>query len=240
MFNSSNELRQALKIGGSEKKRKKEGESEIWLWHRRLGHASFGYMKKLFPSLLANFDVTSFKCDVCELAKSHRASFPLTLSKSPVPFMIIHSDVWGPSKFATLDGSRWFVTFIDDCTRMTWVCLMKSKSEVNLLFQKFHKMDCSQYNAQVQVLRSENGGEYLSFELKRYLEAHGTIHQTTCSDTPQQNGVAERKNRHLLKIVRALLIEAHMPLSYWGHTLTFATYLINRVPSNTIDFWTPS
>ena len=88
---SSDELRQTLKIGGSEKKKKRK--SEIWLWHRRLGHASFGYMKKLFPSLFANFDVSSFKCDVWELAKSHRASFPLTLTKSPVPFMIIHSDV---------------------------------------------------------------------------------------------------------------------------------------------------
>ena len=57
------------------------------------GHASFGYMKKLFPSFFANFDVSSFKCDVCELAKSHRASFPLTLNKSAIPFMIIHSDV---------------------------------------------------------------------------------------------------------------------------------------------------
>ena len=76
-------------------------------------------MKKLFPSLFANFDVSSFKCDVCELAKSHRASFRLTLNKSPVPFMIIHSDVWGPPKFATLDGSRGFVTFIDDYTRIT-------------------------------------------------------------------------------------------------------------------------
>ena len=123
---------------------------------------------------------------------------------------------------------------------MTWVCLMKSKSEVNLLFQNFHKMICSQYNAQVQVLRSDNGGKYLSFELKRYLEAHGTIHQTTCFDTPQQNGVAEWKNRHLLEVVRASLIKAHMPLSYWGHTLTSAAYLINRVSSSTIDFRTPS
>ena len=106
-------------------------------------------MKKLFPNLFANFDVSSFKCDVCELAKRHRAFFPLTFTKSLVPFMIIHSDVWGLSKFATLDGSRWFVSFIDDCTRMTWVCLMKSKSEVNLLFQNVHKMVCSQYNAQV-------------------------------------------------------------------------------------------
>ena len=104
-------------------------------------------MKKLFPSLFAKFDVSSFRCDVCKLGKSHRASFPLILNKSPILFMIIHSDVWGLSKVTTLGGSCWFVTFIDDCTRMTWVCLMKSKSEVNLLFQKFHKMVCSQYNS---------------------------------------------------------------------------------------------
>ena len=101
-------------------------------------------------------------------------------------------------------------------------------------------MVCSQYNAQVQVLRSDNGGGYLSFELKRYLEDHGTIHQTTYFNTPQQNGVAERKNRHLLEVVHALLIEAHMPLSYWGHVLTSAAYLSNRVPSITFDFRTPS
>lgn len=106
--------------------------------------------------------------------------------------MVIHSDVWGPSRVTTLGGSLWFVTFIDDCTRMTWVCLMKSKGEVNLLFQKFHKMVHTQYNAQVQVLRSDNGGEYLSYELQQYFEAYGTIHQITCSNTPQQNGVARK------------------------------------------------
>ena len=79
-----------------------EGEkkkTEIWLWHRRLGHASFGYLKKLFPSLFAN-------SDICELAKSHRASFPLILNKILFPFMVIHSNVWGPSKVPTLSGSR--------------------------------------------------------------------------------------------------------------------------------------
>ncbi|KAK3037179.1 hypothetical protein RJ639_031066 [Escallonia herrerae] len=60
------------------------------------------------------------------------------------------------------------------------------------------------------------------------------------SNTPQQNGVAERKNRHLLEVVRASLIEAHLPLSYWGEALISAAYLINRVPSRTIDYQTPS
>ena len=75
---------------------------EIWLWHRRLGHASFGYLKRLFPGLFTNLDISVLKCDVCELAKSHRASFPLVLHKSPLPFMVIHSDVWGPSKIPTM------------------------------------------------------------------------------------------------------------------------------------------
>ncbi|GKV35871.1 hypothetical protein SLEP1_g44077 [Rubroshorea leprosula] len=94
-------------------------------------------------------------------------------------------------------GGRW----------MTWVCLMKSKREVNLLFQKFHKMMETQYNTQIKVLRSDNGGKYQSSDMQRYVEAHRIIHQTTCPDTPQQNGVAQRKNRHLLEIVRASLIE---------------------------------
>ena len=93
---------------------------------------------------------------------------------------------------------------------------MKTKDEVNLLFQKFHKMIETQYNAKVRVLRSDNGGEYQSSDLQKYLEEHDIIHQTTCSNTPQQNGVAGWKNRHLLEVVRASLIVAKILISYWG------------------------
>ena len=86
----SNRLQQALMADGSKGKKKK---SEIWLWHRRLGHASFGYLKKLFPSLFAKSDISGFRLDICELAKSHRVPFPLILNKSLFPFMVIHSDV---------------------------------------------------------------------------------------------------------------------------------------------------
>ncbi|RVW42615.1 Retrovirus-related Pol polyprotein from transposon TNT 1-94 [Vitis vinifera] len=122
---------------------------------------------------------------------------------------------------------------------MTWLCLMKTKDEVNLLFQNFHKVIETQYNAKVRVLRSDNGGEYQSFDLQKYLEGHDIIHQTTCSNTPQQNGVAERKNQHLLEVVRASLIAAKTPISYWGEAITSAAYLINRVPSSSINFQTP-
>ena len=231
-------LTRALLRDGSQMKKSKHID-EIWLWHRRLGHASFGYLKKLFPKLFATVDDSSFKCDICELAHSHRVFFPPSMNKSFVPFMIIHSDVWGPSKISTLGGAHWFVTFIDDCTRMTWVTLMKTKSEVCSVFQKFHRMVARQYGAHIQVLRSDNGREYVNSELSYFMTTHGIIHQTTCPYTPQQNGVAERKNRHLLNVIRASLFEAQTPISYWGEALLSATYLINRVPSRIINFQTP-
>ncbi|RVW62724.1 Retrovirus-related Pol polyprotein from transposon RE1 [Vitis vinifera] len=97
----------------------------------------------------------------------------------------------------------------------------------------------TQYNAKVRVLRSDNGGEYQSSDLQKYLEEPDIIHQTTCSNTPQQNGVAEQKNRHLLEVVRASLIAAKILISYWGEAITSTAYLINRVPSSSINFQTP-
>ncbi|KAL6335650.1 hypothetical protein AAG906_030788 [Vitis piasezkii] len=91
----------------------------------------------------------------------------------------------------------------------------------------------------VRVLRSDNGGEYQSFDLQKYLEGHSIIHQTTCSNTPRQNGVVERKNRYLLEVVHASLIAAKIPISYWGEAITSVACLINRVPSSSINFQTP-
>ncbi|KAH9802834.1 retrovirus-related pol polyprotein from transposon RE1 [Citrus sinensis] len=123
--------------------------------------------------------------------------------------------------------------------KMTWIFLMKSKDEVNSLFQRFHKMVTTQFQTQIRVLHTDNGGEYMSTAIQQFLKSQGSVHQTTCVGTPQQNGVAERKNRHLLEVVRASLIQAHMPLSYWGEALASAAYLINRTPSSSLGFQTP-
>ncbi|CAL8991370.1 unnamed protein product [Prunus brigantina] len=221
-------LSQAYKIGGTSVEKK---TSEVWLWHRRLGHASFGYLQKLFPSLFSGLESSSFKCDICDLAKSHRVPFPLSSNKSLIHFSLVHSDVWGPSKITTPGGARWFVTFIDDCTRMTWVSLLKTKGEVSSKFQQFYHMVETQFHTRIQVLRSDNGGEFLNHDLNEFFQAHGIIHQRSCPSTPQQNGVAERKNRHLLEVVRASLFGAHMPRSFWGEAVLSAAYLINRIPS---------
>lgn len=211
----------------------------IWHWHCRLGHPSFSYMKHLLPDLFSNVNESNFKCETCILAKSHRVPFPLRLTTYYVPFSLVHSYVWGPSPVPTFSGVRWFVTFVDDCTRMTWVYLLKHKSDVPKLFQYFHAMIQTQFSFKLQILRSDNGGEYVNSTLKSYFSTHGLLHETSCPDTPQQNGVAERKNRHILETARAFLIGAHAPRRFWADAIVTAVYLLNRMPSKVLDFQTP-
>ncbi|CAL9006017.1 unnamed protein product, partial [Prunus brigantina] len=127
---------QAFRISGT----RSEGESDkIQLWHKRLGHALFGYLKKLFPSLFSSLDVSSFQCDTCGLAKSHCVLFPLSSNKCLVPFSLVHSDVWGLAKIATLAGEQWFVTFIDNCTRILGFPFSKIKGKSVPGFNSFIK-----------------------------------------------------------------------------------------------------
>lgn len=100
-------------------------------------------------------------------------------------------------------------------------------------------MIIAQFHAHFKILRSDNGGEYISLTMKQFFLDHGLIHQTTCPDTPQQNGVAGRKNRTLLEITRALMFEAHMPARFWPEAIAIATYLTNRLPTKSLDFKTP-
>ena len=97
----------------------------------------------------------------------------------------------------------------------------------------------TQFHTQIQVLRTDNGREYFNFILGKFLAAHGIIHHSSCVDTPQQNGVAERKNRHLLEVTRALMFSMHVQKRFWGEAILTASYLINRMPSKVLGYNTP-
>src|SRR6266498_4637233 len=101
--------------------------------------------------------------------------------------------------FVSISGVKYFVTFIDCYSRMTWLYLMKHKSEVLKCFKDFCAYIKNQFNAHVQTLRTDNGTEYVNNEFRSYLSVEGILHQTSCPGTPPQNGVAERKNRHLFR-----------------------------------------
>ena len=87
---------------------------------------------------------------------------------------------------------------------------MKEKFEVGTLFQHFNSMKQTQFQTKIQVLKNDNVKEYFNIVLGKYLLNHGIIHISSCVDTPQQNGVAERKNKHLLKVVRSLMFSTNV------------------------------
>ena len=210
---------------------------KIILLHCRLGHPSFLYLKRLFPSLFRNKD--TFSCDICQLAKHQRIPFSPKPYQISHPFALIHSDLWGPSRIITPFHQKWFVTFIDDHTRVCWVYLLKEKSEVPQIFEKFHSMIKTQYNAPIKIIRTDNGTEYFNSVLNQFLSTNGLLHHSSCVDSPQQNGISERKNRHLLEVARSLLFTANVPKRFWGDAILTACFLINRQPSKVLNFNTP-
>src|SRR5262249_12816486 len=122
---------------------------------------------------------------------------------------------------------------------MTWIYFMKSCSEVFSHFFSFFVEIKTQFNVSVCILRSDNAKEYLSETFQAYMSQHGILHQSSCVDTPSQNGVAERKNKHLLETTRALLFQMQVPKHFWADAVSTACFLINRMPSTVLNGDTP-
>jgi hypothetical protein len=214
-----------------------EEEAKAILLHCQLGHPSFELMSKSFPGEFSKVDKCKLTCDACEYGTHTRTSYASKGLRSVLPFILIHSDVW-TSPVVSVSGMKYFVTFIDCYSRMTWIYLMKHKSEVLKCFQDFHVYVRNQFNSNIQIIKTDNGKEFVNDNFSTFLSREEIIHQTTCPDTPQ-NGVAERKNCHLLEVARSLMYTMNVPNFLWSEAVLTATYLINRMPSRILGMKTP-
>ncbi|PKU67803.1 Retrovirus-related Pol polyprotein from transposon TNT 1-94 [Dendrobium catenatum] len=207
--------------------------SSAQLWHRRLGHPSSPVLQKLYRSIpsLSTVNASSLTCNACDMSKSHKLSFSPSLSRSTTVLNLIHSDVWGPSSVISLQGFKYYVIFIDDFSRYCWLYPLRAKSDVVSVFYKFKQLVERQFDTKIKHFRSDGGGEYCSNQFNLFLENCGIIHQITCPYTPEQNGLAERKHRHIMETARALLFDAHLPRHFWLHAVQTAVHLINLLPS---------
>ncbi|KAJ9556509.1 hypothetical protein OSB04_011123 [Centaurea solstitialis] len=211
----------------------KNGLDKSYLWHCRLGHISKKRITKLqSDGILESFDYTSNdECESCLLGKMTKAPFTGTCERGKDLLDIVHTDVCGPFRSATRHGERYFVTFTDDFSIYGYVYLIKHKSETIEVFRTFQNEVENQLNRKIKTLRSDRGGEYLSQEFRDHLRSCGIIAQLTPPRTPQHNGVAERRNRTLLDMVRSMMSRTALPISFWGYALETAARVLNLVPT---------
>nr|KYP46624.1 Retrovirus-related Pol polyprotein from transposon TNT 1-94 [Cajanus cajan] len=189
-------------------------------------------LKLLVPSLQK---LAELGCESCQLGKHVRSSFPKQTDKRCNSiFTSIHSDIWGPSHVTSF-GFRYFVTFIDEFSRCTWVYLMKDRSKLLSIFMSFFNEIKNQFGRLIKIFQSDNAKEYFSSELSSFLSSQGVLHQSTCPHTPQQNGIAERKNRHLVETARTQMLNANVPVHHWGDAILTSCFLINRMPSSSLE-----
>lgn len=231
----------------------------VHYWHEVFGHRSIDSIQKMFrDDLTQDIQIKNCKCDftceVCLRGKMCRKPFPESISKSNNLLELIHTDVCGPMENTTPSGNRYFLTFIDDYSKYCTVYLLKQKSEVGnkmieyiehiktkfgfkpkIINPDFINREVSSIGCKPKVIRSDRGGEYVSNQVQNYLKAEGIHMQYTTSYTPQQNGIAERKNRYLVEMAKCMLIDGELSKKYWGEAILTANYVQNRTLSRTIS-----
>ena len=126
------------------------------------------------------------------------------------PLDLIHTDICDFKSIQTRAGKKYFITFINDNTRYCHVYLLRSKDEALESFIQYKTEVENQLGKNIKVLRSDRGGEYES-PFGEFCSQHGIIHQTIAPYSPQQNGIAERKNRTLKEMMNAMLISSSLP-----------------------------
>jgi len=136
----------------------------------------------------------------------------------------VHTDVCGPIKPMSTGQNRYFLTFIGDFSRKTWIYFLKRKLEVLNCFKDFKAIIEKQNGYKIIIMRSDQGGEYTSNDFEAFCTQQGIKHQTTPAYTPQLNGVAERKNRMILDMARSLLKAKKLPKQYWVEAVSCGIY----------------
>jgi len=218
------------------------------LWHRRLAHLGFDSMKMLFGGLSTGSSIartghsTSIRecaCEGCVMGKIVRLPFPPSSSHAKNVLDLVHTDLCGPMGVDSIGGARYVMVLLDDHSRYPWVYFLRAKSDATKFFKDWLIKVERLTEHKLEIIRSDNGGEYTSNAFEKYLTDLGIDHQTTVPYTSQQNGVAERTNRTIVERTIALMHSERLPTGLWAEVMDTVVYLKNRSPSRALKRSTP-
>ena len=218
--------------------------ADLNLWHRRMAHVHTTGIRDLVrkdvvEGIKVDLKKDIVRCEACVYGKSTRAPIPKSGGARAVNILdLVHTDVCGPFPVPSLGNSLYFVSFVDDRSRFAWVYPIQAKSDVFDTFKTWlvmveniasKRLKVLQWSKRLKTLQSDNGGEYLSNAMTRFLENRGIQHRLTTPYNPHQNGVAERMNRTLCELVRTMLHHKQLPKTFWAEALNVAVHVRNRV-----------
>lgn len=213
----------------------------IDIWHERLGHVNERDLKVMLKSGLVhgmkfNDSEKLSECEVCAREKLTSKPFPTGDKERTRELLeIVHTDICGPMRHASVGGKKYFVTFIDNKSRWCEVYFIKNKSEVLEVFKRYKAEAETFTGCKIKFLQSDNGLEYVNREFDQVLRSNGIKRRLTVPHTPQQNGVAERKNRTLVEMARCMMRQAGSSPAFWAEAINTACYVRNRCPTSALN-----
>jgi transposase InsO family protein len=212
------------------------------VWHFRLRHPSSDVVTRVVQGNklpLAQFDFNkNVVCGSCQLGKGKKPPFHASTRISTCPLEVIHTDIW-TSPVLSMSGYKYYVVFVDDYSRFSWIYPLHTKSETFETFVKFKRLVENTLSTNIKQLQSDGGGEFTSLQFQSFLTNHGIAYRKTCPYTSPQNGVAERKLRHILETGLTLLPHVHISNKYWHDSFPIAVHVINRLPTATLNHMSP-
>nr|GEX62543.1 retrovirus-related Pol polyprotein from transposon TNT 1-94 [Tanacetum cinerariifolium] len=208
--------------------------TQAWLWHRRLSHLNFDYInllskKDIVIGLPKLKYVKDQICSSCELRKAKRSSFKLkSVSSSKGRLNLLHIDLCGPMRVASINEKKYILVIVDDYSRYTWTLFLCSKDETPEVLKYFLTMIQRNLQASVITVHTNRGTEFLNKTLNAFFKEEGIEHQTSTARTPKQNSVVERRNRTLVEAARTMLSALQLLIFFWADAIATACYTQNR------------
>ncbi|XP_076395897.1 uncharacterized protein LOC105663718 [Megachile rotundata] len=218
--------------------------SDIEIWHQRLGHLNLKDLHLMSKTQA----VSGFKlknnsefsnCEICITQKLTSSPFTSRDSRSKQRFDIIYSDLCGPMRVSSIGGARYFMTLIDDYTRWCEVYFLKSKDEATSKLIEYKNFVENQTGLKVKAFHSDNGKKFCNSEMDQILKNCGIQRRLTIPHIPEQNGIAECKNRTLIERARCLLAQSGLPTYFWAEAINTSNYIRNRCITKILNEHTP-
>ncbi|GJS72527.1 putative ribonuclease H-like domain-containing protein [Tanacetum coccineum] len=205
------------------------------LWHRRLGHINFKTMNKLVRGnivrgLPSKIFENNHTCVACQKGKQHKASYKTkTINSINQPLQMLHMDLFGLTFVKSLMKKMYCLVVTNDYSRFSWVFFLPSKDETSEILKTFIIGIENLIDLKVKVIRCDSGTEFKNKVMNQLYEMKDIKREFSVARTPQQNGVAERKNRTLIEAARTMLADSKLLTTFWAEAINTACYVQNRV-----------